>query len=357
MKVSMKTGSQKSTNRLFGVIVGIFFVTISLTVFLFINIFPYLKAVVAPLLNNEQVACDCAHHTSLILSSPYHGGTMIALGTLLLVFMVYIIVTIVRKMYVTRKFITDISQQSFKPSRKLAEVAASIGIEQSIKEFDNGTYDVYCIGLFRPIIFSSSILVDSVSKKQLRAILLHEKNHLRHFDPFRLLVVSIVRQSLWLLPGIKQLAHQFVRGVELVADECATNNLRDIKPLSLALIKLLSLQSDTPPVYSEDVVLSPLSVTEERIDRLLNTQTPIHFKWHFLRVAGGLIVLLFFGTVVLNSHMVFAQSENFGSSMMSSNSGECLMSNAWQDQMTLNQHQTCETVQTVCQEEQKSYPY
>ena len=117
----------------------------------------------------------------------------------------------------------------------------------------------------RPRICVSTALVRRLGTDELRAVLIHERYHLRHRDPLRLVVARYFAAGLYVVPVVDELASFYALQKEIAADDDAVRQL-GTRPLARALYKLLR---DAPD--RELGLLMPvtgLSVTEARIERL-----------------------------------------------------------------------------------------
>ncbi|HKW78764.1 MAG TPA: M56 family metallopeptidase [Candidatus Limnocylindria bacterium] len=118
----------------------------------------------------------------------------------------------------------------------------------------------------RPRICVSTALVRRLSREELRAVVMHERYHLRQRDPLRVVVLRYFAAGLYVVPVVDELATYYALQKEIAADDDAVRAL-GVAPLARALYKLLP---DAPE--RELGLLMPvtgLSVTEARIERLL----------------------------------------------------------------------------------------
>lgn len=152
------------------------------------------------------------------------------------------------------------------PPRVLAS-AAGLDLEGRIDVVDDGRPFSFCYWFIRPRICLSTALVGRLQPAELRAVLLHERYHLTHRDPLRLVVARYFAAGLYVVPVVDDLVAHFTLEKELEADQDAISAMGDVRPLASALYRLLP---DADMVSLELLVpIGSLSVTEARIDHLV----------------------------------------------------------------------------------------
>ena len=95
---------------------------------------------------------------------------------------------------------------------------------------------------------------------------MHERYHLRHRDPLRLVVARYFAAGLYVVPVVDELLGFYMLQKEIAADEEAVR-VDGVASLASALYKLLPDADDVS--LGLLVPVSSLSVTEARIDRLV----------------------------------------------------------------------------------------
>jgi len=145
--------------------------------------------------------------------------------------------------------------------------ARGLGLDGRIDIVDHIRPFSFCYWFVRPRICLSTALVGRLDHEELRAVLFHERYHLRHRDPLRLVIARYFAAGLYVVPVVEDLVAHFTLEKELEADEDAVAAMGDIRPLARALYALL------PDADDVDLgLLAPvgsLSVTEARIDHLV----------------------------------------------------------------------------------------
>src|SRR5256712_9344660 len=125
----------------------------------------------------------------------------------------------------------------------------------------------FCYWFLRPRICLSTALVERLDPDELRAVLYHERYHLRQRDPLRQIVARYFAAGLYVVPVVDELLafHTLPQGVE--ADQEAVPASGDVRSLASALYKLLP---DADHVsLGLLVAVRPPAVTEARIEQLV----------------------------------------------------------------------------------------
>ena len=123
--------------------------------------------------------------------------------------------------------------------------------------FDSARPQAFCAGFLRPRIYLSSAATQLPSA-HLRAIVAHERHHLRRRDPLRLLVARALSQALFFLPVLRRLSERYAALAELAADEAAVRD-HDRGTLAAALLSFGEARSPAGVV----------GIAPERVDHLL----------------------------------------------------------------------------------------
>lgn len=152
-------------------------------------------------------------------------------------------------------------------SKDLNRVIATLGLTNQIILVKNNNLFSFCCGIFSPYIVVTTGLVQSLTDKELEAVLLHEQSHLVSRDPIKVLIGKTFSSMFFFLPVFREL-HKNIEAVnELLADRWAINHQQKTTFLCGALKKILaSPQIDFATVSSA----SGPNYFEIRIHRLVN---------------------------------------------------------------------------------------
>lgn len=149
---------------------------------------------------------------------------------------------------------------------RVAALGSELGIARRIDVVSDPRAFSFTYWFRRPRICISTGLVRRLERDELRAVLIHERYHLRHRDPLRLVVARYLAAGLYVVPVVDELASFYALQKEIAADDDAVRHV-GVAPLARALYKLLP---DAPERdFGLLMPVTGLSVTEARIDRLV----------------------------------------------------------------------------------------
>jgi len=118
--------------------------------------------------------------------------------------------------------------------------AAALGIVGRVDAVGTGEAFAVTYRLIRPRILVSTALAAELTAAEVAAVLAHEREHVRHRDPLRILAVRLLAAFAWYAPAANWLASRTVLRRELAADRASARGAgRGV--LAGALLKLASL--------------------------------------------------------------------------------------------------------------------
>jgi len=173
----------------------------------------------------------------------------------------------------------------------VATEAAALGCAASLEVVAGAEPFAITYGLLRPRILVSAGLATALAPAEIRAVLAHEREHLRHRDPLRLLATRLLAAWCCYLPAAHWFADWAALRRELAADRAAAGCTgRGV--LAAALLKLAS----TPPYPTVGAASpggsEPWSL-EARVTQLENGRPPRQqVAINRLLASGGALVLL-----------------------------------------------------------------
>ncbi len=171
-----------------------------------------------------------------------------------------------RQVLATAALIRSLVARRVRTPIGVGALARELGLAGRIDVVADARPFSFCYWFRSPRICLSTALVRRLSEEELRAVLLHERYHLRHRDPLRLVISRYLAAGLYVVPAVDDLASFYALQKEIAADDDVVRTI-GVGPLARALHKLLP---DAPE--GELGLLVPvtgLSVTEARIDRLV----------------------------------------------------------------------------------------
>ncbi|WP_336788283.1 M56 family metallopeptidase [Paenibacillus sp. MMO-177] len=92
-------------------------------------------------------------------------------------------------------------------------------------------------GIFLSKIYISTNLISRLSEGELQAVIWHEYAHCRHYDPLRLFLVRLIKDSLPFIPMFKKGYHHIQVWMELLADQYAIRKMKGPYELACVLMK------------------------------------------------------------------------------------------------------------------------
>lgn len=157
--------------------------------------------------------------------------------------------SLARQLRATRRYVG-----ALRPTGETREVAGT-----DCRVTAGRTPQALCAGYLTPRIYVSRGAFETLAPGELRAVVAHERHHLRHRDPLRLLVAGVLADALFFLPALKRIGERYAALIELGADEAAVRALGERRTLAGALLKFGDL--DAPAV-------AVAGIAPERIDHL-----------------------------------------------------------------------------------------
>lgn len=173
----------------------------------------------------------------------------------------------------------------------LHNAATGLGVAGKVDAVAAGEAFAVTYGLVRPRILVSTGLTAELAAAEITAVLAHEREHLRHRDPLRLLAARLLAQWAWYLPAGRWLARRYALRRELAADRAAAGSTgRGV--LAAALLKLASLPA-CPAVAAASPAEDQPGSLEARVAQLEDGRPPRQ-RLTALRVlaSGGALVWL-----------------------------------------------------------------
>lgn len=173
---------------------------------------------------------------------------------------------------------------------RLSALRMQLALSRPIVLLANRTPLAFCFGLLKPGICISTGLLDTLSDRELKAVLLHEDHHCRHFDPLRTFLADLLAALFFFLPVAAEWRRLFATTTELAADRYAMR-LAGRCSLAGALHKLLTHGAALPfPAGIGGV--SGFSLLDARLTQLLDSTPMTPRLSQRSLVSSGLLVIL-----------------------------------------------------------------
>lgn len=224
------------------------------------------------------IACETLVTTAAAKLTTF--GVLLPLGVLSVVALAAGL-SLGHQLIATRQTLRRVLSDRSPVNERLSRLADSLKLGDRIDLVDDPTVFTFCHGYFRPRVCVSSGLVERLSDDELRAVLMHEQHHVKHWDPLKILVGRTLASGLFFLPLAGALRRGYSAGKEIYADADAAT-LDDGLPLARALYIMLRAPR---PVWPAGVLaIGALTPTEARLRGLLEPDRarriwPRPFDW------------------------------------------------------------------------------
>jgi Zn-dependent protease with chaperone function len=149
----------------------------------------------------------------------------------------------------------------------LAQAAGQTGLAGRVVFFDVADSFSFVYGVMTPRVAISRGLLERATDEELRAVLEHERYHVRNIDPLKTAIVRVLSEALFFLPALDSLRARYVAGRELAADRRAVA-LCGRRPLAGALLKVVR-----GPDWSEQAGAAAISSPDLLDVRLVQLET------------------------------------------------------------------------------------
>ncbi|MGC5324341.1 M56 family metallopeptidase [Brevibacillus sp. SYSU BS000544] len=193
-----------------------------------------------------------------------------------------------------------LSRQAY---RKMVGIKDSSVTEQMNQAYSHSKQDILVIRHADPLAFTmgfmktrivlSTGLLELLDEDESKAVIYHEKYHLKHSDPLKTLLLYLFSSVMWYLPILKSF-HQNYRIIrELLADKYSIEQMQTPTHLGSALIKMIKRGKSTPLPFSH-VSFAETSINY-RIKQLVEPESdlPLHFPLKSLMISIKILLVLF----------------------------------------------------------------
>jgi Zn-dependent protease with chaperone function len=235
-------------DRAFTLLLGVAFASSAILIALLLTLIPRVEQLIA---RGPEDTADVV--AALVLMLAICG---ISLG----------LATLFKQLVATAMLIRGLVSRKVAVPHSVASAASGLELDGKIDVVADDRPFSFCYWFLRPRICLSTALVGRLDMDELRAVLLHERYHLRQRDPLRLVVARYFAAGLYVVPVVDELVGFYTLQKEIAADQAAVR-ANGVGALASALDKLLPDADDVS--LGLLVPVSSLSVTEARIDQLV----------------------------------------------------------------------------------------
>ena len=191
-----------------------------------------------------------------------------------------------RQLLATLSLIRRLLSRRVTVSRRVGDVAARLELAGRIDVVRDPRPFSFCYWFRRPRICLSTGLIRRLDDAELRAVLLHERYHLRQRDPLRLVIARYFAAGLYVVPVVEELVEYYTVQKEVAADQAAVRAMGGVRELASALFKVLPDADDVD--LGLLVPVGSLSVTEARIEQLVDGRAvPLALSRASVALSGG----------------------------------------------------------------------
>ena len=199
------------------------------------------------------------------------------------------LVALFRQLSETVALIRTLLSRRIATPAAVAALAHELGLGGRVDVVSDRRPFSFCYWFLRPRICLSTGLVGRLDGDELAAVLLHERYHLRHRDPLRLVIARYFAAGLYVVPVVEELVEYYTVQKEIAADQDAVRTTGGVRALASALYKVLPDADDVS--LGLLVPVGSLSVTEARIDQLVDGRAvPLALSRVGVALSGGALV-------------------------------------------------------------------
>lgn len=204
----------------------------------------------------------------------------------------------------------------YSQSKRIKLLEKKFSMRNKIIVFDDFRLMAFCLGVFNPKIYLSNQLLKNMSHAEIKAIILHEKQHIIAKDNLLLLFLNLIKTAFFFFPIIGDFIHSIEIQKEISADKVVVEETGKRINIISALRKVIESK---PSFIYANAFSESLSI-EPRIRSLVGKKN----KWLSIKyssVVVSLSVLLILVNVTLSRIEVHPQTNS--STMLCLDKGTC----------------------------------
>src|SRR5258708_14270292 len=263
-----------------------------LALFLGLGLFIFLSKFLPLFLQHSVYFCQQFIHSFSIKIPNQFGYVIPIVLAIMAATLLYKLVSIYREVQSLRKHLTSYE----KTRHGLHKLLKKLNLQDKVYVIQSEKPFAFCVGVRHQKIYLSTMLLSLMSEKELEAILLHEKYHLKNLDSIIMLRESLLQLVFPFFPIVQDLIMQYKINREIDADWEAVQKLGDSKPVISVLKKFLSFPSVS---FASVSAIADYETLEPRINALIKKEK----KFRQFKVKNALISFL---TVLIFSAIVIS---------------------------------------------------
>ena len=209
-----------------------------------------------------------------------------------------------------------------------AALRAGVGLER-LRVVDGLPNPAFTTGWWRPLIYVSGSLADSLDDAQLASVLAHERAHLVRRDPLRLSLLRFLACTLFYLPALRRLADDAADEAEIAADDAAAAAIpgEGAVILASAIVEIArrwgasAREVDAGILSSHGVAVGfqRVDLLDRRVRRLLGEEAVVgtHVTRRSLAGAGAMLAAVWISGLIMAHPLppgIESAAADFGSS-------------------------------------------
>lgn len=158
-----------------------------------------------------------------VADEPPLAGTLAAaaVATLVAVAVARGTVVVGEQAHAARRLAAQVAARGGPAPSRLREAAAEMGLGGRVELIESRGRFSFVYGLLEPRVVISRGFLETLDADELRAVLAHERYHVRKLDPLRALVGATLVRAFFLMPFCAALRDRYLKGRELAADRAA----------------------------------------------------------------------------------------------------------------------------------------
>ena len=152
----------------------------------------------------------------------------------------------------------------------------------------------FCFGVLSPRIIIATGLTNSLTSKELEAVLLHEQAHLKNYDPLKILLGQTVASMFFFLPIFSELYKNMISTNEILADNWTIKTQNGSIFLRQAIRKIIA----TPQASLAIVPAIASDGLEIRISRLVSPSFKHKLSLSSISITTSILFVLLSGLLL-----------------------------------------------------------
>ncbi|MCL5797384.1 MAG: M48 family metalloprotease [Patescibacteria group bacterium] len=224
-------------------------------------------------------------NTLFELPHSFPGAVITSVWVVLSLGLISLLVQLIKTYMLLRKIVP----KKIPLTLTLQNIANSLGLANNIQLIEDKNVYSFCYGFFKPKIIITSSLVSSLTEKELEAVLIHERAHIKNRDPLKILVGKTISSTFFFLPIFRELHQNMEATNELIADYWTAEAQKDTKFLRSALRKIIAQPQIT---FATVPAISHPDHIEIRVRQLANTGIKYKLTLSYRSIIGSAIFII-----------------------------------------------------------------